>query len=531
MDGVEYVVLNKFPGQRLGARAWYWHFRQYATSALGFDWSAVQPFLARCQGNVFMLHVADLLFTGRRQFWSQVFLPLIKQKFHMNFSELGEPRTEISFLKRRLIRVIDGLVIVPGTIVSKVVANFEQFFGHARLQKIPCDAAAQQDDSSQLLGAKDAKNYRNIIGILLYLSRDRVDIMFSVKELSSFMAAPTLCSVQRLRKLIGYRKSSGNIGIKLDWPEHGAGKWKKGTEAFWLLDGFTDAAWCGNKSSRRSRNCSVLFVNGCFVFASSGSQRVVSFSSAESDLHSMISGYLWSMRCHICEELFGISPAGSNRAPPIYTDNSAARQLISRQGVGRIRHPSAKLLWLQDLVRLGEVQVSQVPIFWIYSDVGTKNLSKSRLYFLLCGIGAVDPLTAEPIGQEEYYAAAEQNENRKPLSKLGKTIKRISLILGVQSLVSLVAETKVVNMCSKDIKAVEHNSSGRWFAICLLCFLVVILAVASYLAWRKFNKRLSEQGTVMKQMQEDFFHCWNQVADEDGYIPSKKQGSMNCTID
>ena len=80
----------------------------------------------------------------------------------------------------------------------------------------------------------------------------------------------------------------------------------------------------------------------------------------------------------------------------------------------------------------GKVQVFQVPTFWNYSGVGTQNLSKSRLYFLLCGIGAVDPATAEPIGQEEYHAAAEQDENRKALSKLGKATKatkRISLIL------------------------------------------------------------------------------------------------------
>ena len=202
----------------------------------------------------------------------------MKQKFNGSFSEIGEPGTESSFLKRRLIRVSDGLVIVPGTTVSKVVESFEKLFGVARLQKIPCDAAVQQDDSSKLLSPQDAKNYRSIIGLLLYLSRDRVDIMYSVKELSSFMAAPTLCSVQRLRKLIGYLKSSGDIGIKLDWPEHGAGKWKKGTEAFWLLEGFTDADWCGNKSSRRSTSCTVLFVNGCFAFASSRSQRVISLS-------------------------------------------------------------------------------------------------------------------------------------------------------------------------------------------------------------------------------------------------------------
>ena len=207
-----------------------------------------------------------------------------------------------------------------------------------------------------------------------------------------------------------------------------------------------------------------------------------------------------------------------------FTDNSAARQLISKQGVGRICHLSAKLLWLQDLVSLGEIQVSQVPTFWNFSDVGTKNLSKSRLYFLLCGIGAIDPVTAEPIGQEEYHAAAEQDENRKALSKLGKAIKRISLILGVQRFESLAAEAKVVNMCPKEIKAVERdsNSSGLWLAICLLCFFVVILAVAFYFVWKRFNKRLSEQEAVVKQMQQDLFHCWNQVADEDGYIAQQE---------
>ena len=214
------------------------------------------------------------------------------------------------------------------------------------------------------------------------------------------------------------------------------------------------------------------------------------------------------MRCHICEELFGISPAGSNRAPPIY------RQLCSTstdfQTACRAHTPSlSKAVLVSGFGAFGKVQVFQVPTFWNYSGVGTQNLSKSRLYFLLCGIGAVDPATAEPIGQEEYHAAAEQDENRKALNKLGKNIKRISLILGVQNLVSLAAEAKVVNMCPKDIKAVErdNNSSGLCFAICLLCVLVVILAVAFYLAWKRFNKRLSEQETVLKQMQEDLFHC------------------------
>ena len=144
-------------------------------------------------------------------------------------------------------------MIAPGTQAAKVVECFEKHFGHSRVQKIPCDAALQQEDNSQQLSANDAKNFRSVIGLLLYLSRDRVDLMFSVTELASKMASPTLCSVQRLRKLVGYVKSSGDLGIKLQYPEHGVGKWKQGTEAFWLLETFTDADWFQQSSSKEHK--------------------------------------------------------------------------------------------------------------------------------------------------------------------------------------------------------------------------------------------------------------------------------------
>ena len=244
-----------------------------------------------------------------------------------------------------------------------------------------------------------------------------------------------------------------------------------------------------------------------------------SLSSAESELHSMISGTCDAIFVKNCMEFLLQVQIEHHQ----FTDNSAARQLIGRQGVGRIRHLSAKLLWLQDLTRLGEVNVSQVPTFWNYSDVGTKNLSKARLYFLLCGIGAVDPMTAEPIGQEEYDVATERDESRKALSKLGKAIKRISLILGVQSLESLAAEAKLLEICPKNVKAVERdNSAGLWTAVCVLCVLVMILATAFCCVWKKFNKRLKEQVEAMKQVQNDVFQCWSQVADEDSYIATQE---------
>ena len=67
--------------------------------------------------------------------------------------------------------------------------------------------------------------------------------MFGVKELASAMSSPSLCSVQRLRKLIGFIKYTCDIGVKLPFPEHGVGKFKQGTEVFWLLETYTDADW------------------------------------------------------------------------------------------------------------------------------------------------------------------------------------------------------------------------------------------------------------------------------------------------
>jgi hypothetical protein len=64
LHGTEYVVLRNLPGQRLGAKAWYWFFRNFVTESMQFEWCDVQPCLAKCGRNVFMLHVDDLLFTG-----------------------------------------------------------------------------------------------------------------------------------------------------------------------------------------------------------------------------------------------------------------------------------------------------------------------------------------------------------------------------------------------------------------------------------------------------------------------------------
>lgn len=95
-------------------------------------------------------------------------------------------------------------MLTPGTSVEKVVRLFEDAFGTARKQKGPCDASIQLQDDSEKLSAKDATAYRSVVGLCLYISRERPDLMFTIKELASSMSSPSRTSLQRLRKLVGY---------------------------------------------------------------------------------------------------------------------------------------------------------------------------------------------------------------------------------------------------------------------------------------------------------------------------------------
>lgn len=55
------------------------------------------------------------------------------------------------------------------------------------------------------------------------------------------MSKPTLVALQHLRKLIGYLKGTGNLGVKLCNPTPGHGKWK----VIEIPKGAWDFLWCG----------------------------------------------------------------------------------------------------------------------------------------------------------------------------------------------------------------------------------------------------------------------------------------------
>eukprot|EP00435_Cladocopium_sp_Y103_P023306 s62_g5.t1 len=236
-----WVICKNLPGQRLGAKQWFQYLHAHLESTMNFEFSMEQPCMARAKECTILIHVDDILFVGLKSFWNGTFPPNMSQKFSVSHDELSGNGTSMKFLRRKITEVRDGLVLTPGTSVAKVVKVFEESFGLARQQKIPCSSELQPVDSSQKLDEKDASAFRSVVGLCLYVGRERPDLMFTIKELASVMAAPTVSSLQHLRKLIGFMKCVGDVGIKMYTPKAGMGKFQAGGNFSWVLESFSDA--------------------------------------------------------------------------------------------------------------------------------------------------------------------------------------------------------------------------------------------------------------------------------------------------
>ena len=292
--------------------------------------------------------------------------------------------------------------------------------------------------------------------------------------------------------------------MKLVMPEHGSGKTRQGAETSWLLETYTDADWSANKKHRKSTSCAVHLVNGNFAYASSRTQRVISLSSAESELHSMVSGCSDAIFIKRCIEFLSCSSVTHQQ----WTDNSAARMLASRQGVGKIRHLSGKILWIQSMVLQQQVSIGQVPTAWNYSDIGTKPLSKSRLLALMNQLGATDPDTMAMIGQEEYEVAAEQIQSQQNLKRLPKMVLRMAAVIGLESGFSNAVAIEIKETClpgqvctgqasgmeTGQASAHDEGNFWLWFTIIGLLMLVVGLFYKGY--------------RIIKDLSETVQHVW-----------------------
>ena len=145
-------------------------------------------------------------------------------------------------------------------------------------------------------------------------------------------------------------------------------------EAPKVINVYVDANWAGCKRTRKSTSGGTAMSGNHCIKTWSKTQSIVAKSSAESELFGVVRGS--------CEAL-GLATLykdlGMHTEVRVHMDASAAKGIIERRGLSRVRHLDVDVLWLQEQEARRMLPLTKVPGSQNPADLMTKNVNAEAI--------------------------------------------------------------------------------------------------------------------------------------------------------
>ena len=213
----------------------------------------VVPALLRGNHSSMLLHVDDCLMAADRKWMTEVFLPELRKKYKLTVKILDGVGSSIELLKKTYISLENGIEIVPaGRHVQILAKKFEEANGKpARVAKTPVLQQLFTTDDTPLLSAKYHEHFRSLVGLLMYISQDRWDIMFAVKSLACYLSSPTELAWRALARVVGYMVWTTSFSMQMHVSSKGHSVFSHMADGEPckdknLLECFSDSDWQGS---------------------------------------------------------------------------------------------------------------------------------------------------------------------------------------------------------------------------------------------------------------------------------------------
>ena len=168
-----------------------------------------------------------------------------------------------------------------------------------------------------------------------YLSADRPDIQYAVKEICRRMAKPVEGDWQKLVRLGRYLKGAPRCVLGYVWQS-----------CCKAPIGYSDSDWAGDRKTGKSTSGGIIMVGSHLIKSWSRTQDSVTLSSAEAELVAL---------SKLAMEMLGVRSMASEwrmmdgcAASKLFVDASAALSIAKRHGAGKMGHINVKTLWLQE---------------------------------------------------------------------------------------------------------------------------------------------------------------------------------------
>ncbi|CAE8645088.1 unnamed protein product [Polarella glacialis] len=199
-------------------------------------------------------HIDDFRATGPPEALLKLFRDEgLAKHLDLKRGDLESLETMVEVLGRRKLRSEGMIATIPDNKHCENILRVLSLEGKdAKAHGLPSRQRDKTGTGADELSPEQASKYREATGSAIYLSLDRRDLQFAVKELARHMAVPLQCDWQALKQLGRYLLSGEMARVTLvsdeDRADYNSGRGLS-------LVAYSDSDWAGCPETRRSTDC------------------------------------------------------------------------------------------------------------------------------------------------------------------------------------------------------------------------------------------------------------------------------------
>ncbi|WVZ86101.1 hypothetical protein U9M48_032936 [Paspalum notatum var. saurae] len=338
-----YMLRKALYGLKQAPRAWYARLKSFLLKS-GFVMGSVDKtlFLLSCGGDtlIVQIYVVDIIFGGLSHALVSSFAEQMSREFEM--SHMGELQF---FLGLQINQSPEGTFVHQVKYTKDILKKFDM--GDSKPMKTPMstNTTLDADEDGE---AVDWKEFRGMIGSLLYLTMTRSDIQFAVCLCARYQASPRTSHRQAVKLNLRYLKFTPELGL---W-------YSKGSSL--SLRGFSVADHAGCRIDRKSTSGTCQLLETSLVSWSSRKQASISLSTTEAE-------YVAAASC--CSQLLWMKATLSDFGLrfgriPLLVDSIFAISVAKNPVLhSRTKHIDVRFHFLRDQYKKGDIDLVHV-ISW-----------------------------------------------------------------------------------------------------------------------------------------------------------------------
>nr|ABB46679.2 retrotransposon protein, putative, unclassified [Oryza sativa Japonica Group] len=358
-------------GLKQAPRAWYDRFKNFLL-AKGFSMGKVDKtlfVLKHGDNQLFVqIYVDDIIFGCSTHALVVEFAETMRREFEM--SMMGELSY---FLGLQIKQTPQGTFVHQMKYTKDLLRRFKMENCKPISTPIGFTAVLDPDEDGE---AVDQKEYRSMIGSLLYLIASRLDIQLAMCLYTRFPASPRASHRQAIKRIMRYLNHTLEFGI-----------WYS-TSSSICLSGYSDTDFGGCRIDRKSTSGICHFLGTSLIAWSSRKQSSVAQSTSESEYvaaASCCSQILWLLSTLKYYSL-------TFEKVPLFCDNTSAIN-IAKNPVqhSRTKHINICFHFLRDHVEKGDVELQFLDKMLQLADIFNKPLDSNHFAFLRGELGIIHP--------------------------------------------------------------------------------------------------------------------------------------------